>query len=179
MTRFRDILKEHHETGAMNALVNVHTAIDDYTFLTKSGDLLMVLSARGVDYECLDPAQLDQLARRFESTIRIFDENFRIYQYLLKRDGPSLPIVSMTIRLFRRRLRTGSPTSRGRRTASTRSRPTSPWPIRDGNRLKLTPWRSSSKVPLPGSGSGYRARLGSPSWNGSSIGQTKFSRTRS
>ena len=44
-------------------------AIDERTFLTKSGDLLMVLSARGVDYECLDPAQLDQIARRFESAL--------------------------------------------------------------------------------------------------------------
>src|SRR5438132_9218874 len=75
----------------MTALVNVHATIDDYTFLTKGGDLLMILSARGVDYECLDPSQLDQIARRFESAIRIFDENFRLYQYLLKRDGPVLP----------------------------------------------------------------------------------------
>src|SRR5216683_1657507 len=75
----------------MNALVNVHAAIDERTFLTKSGDLLMALSARGVDYECLDPAQLDQIARRFESAMRIFDENYRIYQYLLKRESPALP----------------------------------------------------------------------------------------
>src|SRR6266852_1108267 len=75
----------------MNALVNVHAAINDHAFLTKSGGLLMVLSARGVDYECLDSSQLDQIARRFESAIRIFDENFRLYQYVLKRGSPALP----------------------------------------------------------------------------------------
>jgi type IV secretion system protein TrbE len=91
VTKLSKILKDHHESGAMNALVNVHAAIDDHTFLTKSGDLLMILSARGVDYECLDPSQLDQIARRFESAVRIFDENFRLYQYLVKRDSPSIP----------------------------------------------------------------------------------------
>ncbi len=82
MIRLSRILKDYREAGAMNALVNIHSAIDDHTFLTKSGDLLMVTAARAVDYECLDPAQLDQIARRFESAMRIFDENYRIYQYL-------------------------------------------------------------------------------------------------
>jgi type IV secretion system protein TrbE len=91
VTKLGKIRKDHHESGAMNALVNIHAAIDEHTFLTKSGDLLIVLSARGVDYECLDPSQLDQVARRFESAIRIFDENFRLYQYLVKRDSPSIP----------------------------------------------------------------------------------------
>src|SRR5207245_186813 len=43
------------------------------------------------DYECLDASQIDQIARRFESAVRIFDEKFRIYQYTIKRDGPAIP----------------------------------------------------------------------------------------
>ena len=39
MTRLSKILKDHHESGAMNALVNIHTAVDEHTFLTKGGDL--------------------------------------------------------------------------------------------------------------------------------------------
>ncbi len=91
MTRLSRILKDHHESGAMNALINIHAAIDEQIFLTKGGDLVMMLAARGVDYECLDPSQLDQIARRFEAAVRVFDENFRLYQYLVKRDGAALP----------------------------------------------------------------------------------------
>jgi type IV secretion/conjugal transfer VirB4 family ATPase len=75
----------------MNALVGIHAAIDEHTFLTKGGDLLVMLTARGVDYECLDAPQLDQIARRFESSVRIFDESFRLYQYWVKRDHASIP----------------------------------------------------------------------------------------
>lgn len=91
MTRFSRILKDYQDSGALNGLVNVHAAVDERTFLTKSGQLLQVLAVQGTDYECLDFAQTDQLARRFEAGVRIFDEQFRIYQYLLKRDHPPLP----------------------------------------------------------------------------------------
>jgi type IV secretion system protein VirB4 len=85
------ILKDYEESGALNALVNVHAAVDEHTFLTKSGDLLVVLAVQGIDYECLDHSEVDQLTRRFESAVRIFDENFRFYQYLVKRDNASIP----------------------------------------------------------------------------------------
>src|SRR3989442_13323892 len=91
MIKLSRILKDYQESGALNALVNVHAAVDDYTFLTKSGDLLAVVAVQGVDYECLDHSQLDQLARRFEAAVRIFDESFRVYQYLIKRDNVSIP----------------------------------------------------------------------------------------
>jgi type IV secretory pathway VirB4 component len=91
MTKLRRVLKDYQESGALNALVNVHAAVSDHTFLTKSGDLLMMLGVKGLDYECLDAAQLDQVARRFESALRIFDENFRLYQYLSKREGVAIP----------------------------------------------------------------------------------------
>jgi len=91
MVKLSRILKDYQESGALNALVNVHAAVDDYTFLTKSGDLLAVVAVQGVDYECLDHSQLDQLARRFEAAARIFDEGFRVYQYLIKRDNVSIP----------------------------------------------------------------------------------------
>jgi type IV secretion/conjugal transfer VirB4 family ATPase len=91
MVKLSRIFKDYQESGALNALVNVHAVVDDYTFLTKSGDLLAVVAVRGVDYECLDHSQLDQLARRFEAAVRIFDESFRVYQYLIKRDIVSIP----------------------------------------------------------------------------------------
>src|SRR5215475_644630 len=66
MVNLGRILKDYHESGALNALIAIHAALDDVTFLTKSGDLVTILAARGADYECLDAPQLDQIARRFE-----------------------------------------------------------------------------------------------------------------
>lgn len=91
MVKLSRILKDYQQSGAVNALVNVHAALDEHTFLTKSGDVMAVLAVQGADYECLDAPQIDRIARRFGSALRIFDENFRIYQYLLKRDGAPIP----------------------------------------------------------------------------------------
>ncbi len=91
MIRVSRIVKDYQESGALNGLVNVHAAIDDQTFVTKSGALVTVLGVLGVDYECLDPEQLDHVARRFEAALRTFDERFRIYQYVIKRNQPTLP----------------------------------------------------------------------------------------
>ena len=85
------ILKDYRDTGALHELVSVQSAIGQGVFATKSGDLMMVLRAGGVDYEGLDPDQIDAIARRFEAALRIFDEGFRLYQYLLKRDSPAIP----------------------------------------------------------------------------------------
>src|ERR1700674_4733540 len=85
------ILKDYRESGALNALVNIQAAIDDHTFLTKSGDLVILLKVKGVDGECLEPLEVDQIVRRFGSAIRTFHEQFRIYQYLVKRDYGPVP----------------------------------------------------------------------------------------
>jgi type IV secretion/conjugal transfer VirB4 family ATPase len=91
MIKLSRILKDYDDSGAMNVLVNIHAAIDDHTFLTKSGGLMMMLGVQGADYESLDASQLDQIVRRFQSTLPILDENFRFYQYLVKRDAPPIP----------------------------------------------------------------------------------------
>lgn len=44
MTKLSRILKDYHESGAMSALINIHSAIDDQVFLTKSGHLVMMLA---------------------------------------------------------------------------------------------------------------------------------------
>ena len=50
------ILKDYRESGAVNRLVGVLEAVDDRVFLTKSGDLLVMLATPGIDYECRDAA---------------------------------------------------------------------------------------------------------------------------
>ena len=44
-----------------------------------------------MDAECLEPFEVDQIVRRFGSAVRTFNEQYRIYQYLVKRDYGPIP----------------------------------------------------------------------------------------
>jgi type IV secretory pathway VirB4 component len=89
--RVGQIAKEYLEAGAMSSLIGLFGFVDEHTFLTKSGDLGVVFRVPGVDAECLDHAERDEIARRFKGAVRALDERFRVYQYLLKRDHPQIP----------------------------------------------------------------------------------------
>ncbi len=78
MLRLQRIFKNYQETGAFNEQVNLYGFIDSNVFLTKSGELGVILEVRGVDYECLDGASIDGLTKRLESALKLFDENYRI-----------------------------------------------------------------------------------------------------
>jgi type IV secretion system protein VirB4 len=75
----------------MSELVAPWGFVDERVFLTKGGDLGLVLSVRGVDFECLDHSEIDAAARRFEAAVRTLGESFRLYQYILKRDHAEIP----------------------------------------------------------------------------------------
>ncbi len=91
MFRLDRIDKAYREAGSFNEQVNLFGFIDDQVFLTKSGDVGVVLAIEGVDYECLDSATLDNLTKRLESALKIFDEKCRVYQYLFKRNRAEIP----------------------------------------------------------------------------------------
>jgi len=91
MFRLDRIDKAYREAGSFNEQVNLFGFIDDYVFLTKSGDVGVALSVEGVDYECLDSAALDNLTKRLESALKIFDEKCRVYQYLFKHNRAAIP----------------------------------------------------------------------------------------
>jgi type IV secretion/conjugal transfer VirB4 family ATPase len=91
MLNLRKILKPYTETGALNEQINLYGFIDAHAFLTKSGDVGVLLQLHGVDYECLDGNALDTLTKRLESALRLFDSNFRVYQYLFKRNHETIP----------------------------------------------------------------------------------------
>jgi type IV secretion/conjugal transfer VirB4 family ATPase len=91
MLRLQRIFKNYQETGAFNEQVNLYGFIDSNVFLTKSEELGVILEVRGVDYECLDGASIDGLTKRLESALKLFDENYRIYQYLFKRNNETIP----------------------------------------------------------------------------------------
>lgn len=90
MIRVSRILRDFEFSGALNAHVGVTAVLDENTFLTKSGALAVVLRLQGIDGECLDASELDHITRRFESALRTFNEDFRIYQYVFKRDCASV-----------------------------------------------------------------------------------------
>src|SRR5581483_114756 len=91
MLKFRTVLKPYREAGSLNEQINLFGFIDDHIFLTKSGDVGVVLAVRGVDYECLDANGIDNCAKRLESAFKILDDRCRIYQYLFKRNTPEIP----------------------------------------------------------------------------------------
>ena len=91
MLKLANIRKSYREAGSLNQQINLFGFIDDHTFLTKSGDLGVVLAVKGVDYECLDANGIDNCSRRLESAFKVLDDSCRIYQYLFKRNAPEIP----------------------------------------------------------------------------------------
>jgi type IV secretion/conjugal transfer VirB4 family ATPase len=91
MLRLSRVFKNYSETGSLPEQVNLYGFIGPEVFLTKSGEVGVVLEVRGVDYECLDTPSIDQLTKRLESALKLFDENCRVYQYLFKRNNETIP----------------------------------------------------------------------------------------
>src|SRR6266699_583465 len=91
MLRLSRIFKNYNETGSLNEQINLYGFIGPHVFLTKSGEVGVILEVRGVDYECLDAASIDGLTKRLESALKLFDENYRLYQYLFKRNNETIP----------------------------------------------------------------------------------------
>lgn len=86
MRRAAEIVRDFNDAGAMSTLINLYAFVDEVVFMTKSGDVGIVLALDGVDYECLDAEQREAVTRRFEVALRIWDEHTRVYQYVLKRN---------------------------------------------------------------------------------------------
>src|SRR5580658_7443440 len=91
MLRLNRIFKNYNDTGSLCEQINLYGFIGPQMFLTKSGDMGIILEVRGVDYECLDNASIDGFTKRLESALKLFDENYRLYQYLFKRNNETIP----------------------------------------------------------------------------------------
>ena len=91
MLRLSRIFKNYNETGSLSERINLYGFIGPHVFLTKSGEIGVILEVRGVDYECLDSAAIDTFTKRLESALKLFDENYRIYQYFFKRNNQTIP----------------------------------------------------------------------------------------
>jgi type IV secretion/conjugal transfer VirB4 family ATPase len=91
MFRLAQISKEFREAAALCSQINLFGFIDDQAFITKSGDVGVILEVEGVDYECLDVNRIENLTLRLTAAFRVFDERCRVYQYLFKRNHEAIP----------------------------------------------------------------------------------------
>jgi len=87
-------IKPWKEADALSAHINLYGFWTETAFLTKSGDLGMVLSVTGVDYESLDNDEQQYAVKRLESALKSFGEGFHVYQYLLKTNRPVIPFAT-------------------------------------------------------------------------------------
>ena len=63
MFRIDRAVKPWKESAALSAQINLYGFWNETAFLTKSGDLGMVLRVPGVDYESLDSGEQEYAAR--------------------------------------------------------------------------------------------------------------------
>jgi type IV secretion/conjugal transfer VirB4 family ATPase len=91
MFNLRRLIKNYDETGSLNEQISPQSFIDEELFVTKAGDIGAVLEVRGVDFECLDDNSVDGFTKRLESALRLFDEKFRVYQYIFRANNHTIP----------------------------------------------------------------------------------------
>jgi hypothetical protein len=94
MLRLDKIIKPWKESAALNAHINLYGFWNETAFLTKSGDLGMILSVPGVDYESLDRSQQEYAVKRLEAALKGFGPGFHVYQYLFKSNRPDIPFAT-------------------------------------------------------------------------------------
>jgi type IV secretion system protein VirB4 len=63
----------------------------DEVFITRQGACGLVLSLRGIDDECLTAERLEAASHALVAAFRLFDERFRLYQYLIKTGWSAVP----------------------------------------------------------------------------------------
>ena len=112
MVNLKRLFKPYRESGSLSSLFNVQAAVDDHAFITKSGEVLLVLSFRGADPECLEPSTLAAFSAACQSALRAFDERFRLQTYFLKKSDPALgcadssdPVVQEAVKNRERHLK--------------------------------------------------------------------------
>src|ERR1700751_910110 len=91
MLRLHHVNKAWKESGALNSQINLYGFWNEQAFLTKSGDLGIVLRVRGVDYESLDQTAQEDAVKRLEAALKTVGVGFHVYQYLFKTNRPDIP----------------------------------------------------------------------------------------
>ena len=93
MFRLDKVIKPWKDSAALSDHINLYGFWNDTVFITKSGDLGMVLQVSGVDYECLDRTAQEYATKRLEAALKAFGPGFHVYQYLFKSNRPDIPFA--------------------------------------------------------------------------------------
>ncbi len=93
MLRLDKVIKPWKESAALNEHINLYGFWNETAFLTKSGDVGMVLRVPGVDYESLDHSEQEYAVKRLEAALKAFAPGFHVYQYLFKSNRPEIPFA--------------------------------------------------------------------------------------
>jgi type IV secretory pathway VirB4 component len=93
MLRIEKIIKPWKESAALGAHINLYGFWNETAFLTKSGDVGMMLRVAGVDYESLDYGEQEYAVKRLEVALKNFGPGFHVYQYLFKANNPEIPFA--------------------------------------------------------------------------------------
>ena len=93
MLRVDKVIKPWKESACLNDHINLYGFWNETAFLTKSGDVGMVLSVPGVDYESLDRSEQEYAVKRLEAALKAFGPGFHVYQYLFKSNRPDIPFA--------------------------------------------------------------------------------------
>ena len=78
------IFRDYKDSGALNELLAIWGFIDDSNFLTKAGDVGVVLEMKGPDATALTHDDRKRVTHQFEAALRLMDERVRVYQYFIK-----------------------------------------------------------------------------------------------
>src|ERR1700737_500030 len=93
MLRVAKVIKPWKESAALNDHINLYGFWNETAFLTKSGDVGMMLSVPGMDYESLGRAEQEYAVKRLEAALKAFGPGFHVYQYLFKSNRPDIPFA--------------------------------------------------------------------------------------
>ena len=107
MLRLKRVSKEFDESGAFHELINLSGFAGERTVITKSGEVLTVLSIRGQDPESQEPSRLDAALARLTSALMAFGDRYTITSYLIKSTQQALEGVSSCSNEFIGELLTG------------------------------------------------------------------------
>jgi type IV secretion system protein TrbE len=91
MLRLDKVIKPWKVAAALNDHINLFGFWNETAFLTKSGDVGMVLRVPGVDYESLDHGSQEYAVKHLEAALKAFGPGFHVYQYLFKSNRPEVP----------------------------------------------------------------------------------------
>src|SRR5215471_12703070 len=81
MLRLNRIIKSWKESAALNAHINLYGFWNDTTFLTKSGDVGMVLRVTGVDYVSLDRSEQEYAVKRAMTLSHVINSSLCVAFY--------------------------------------------------------------------------------------------------